>query len=266
MTHILVIEDDEAILQNIIDVLELEGYETASATNGAVGINLARRELPDLILCDIMMPIFDGYDVLRELRQDPITAEIPFIFLTALTDRNSMRQGMEMGADDYIPKPFSSEEMLTAIETRLSRVDTFGHLGARELDKAKSSLSRMVAQELQIPLKGINAVIELLSRQRGQLSEQEMDELIELLGTNSRRLTRVVDQLVFTVQIEQGALSHANLSTDGTPMPLRDIRNVAINTARKFAFRNQSLSIQVDEEDAAGMVLCQPAAIGRAHV
>ncbi|MDZ8259162.1 EAL domain-containing response regulator [Nostoc sp. ChiQUE01b] len=124
MPKILIIEDEEAVRENILDLLEAEDFETIAAANGRIGVNLAISEVPDLILCDMMMPEIDGYGVLTALRQDPSTATIPFIFLTAKSAKSDFRQGMDMGADDYITKPFTRAELLSAIMNRLEKYAT----------------------------------------------------------------------------------------------------------------------------------------------
>ena len=124
MTKILVVEDEAAIREKLMTVLGFEGFETFGAGDGRSGVELARRERPDLIVCDIMMPDLNGYGALRELRADPDTAAIPIIFLTAAASRADMRKGMELGADDYITKPYTVEELLAAVRTRLARQHT----------------------------------------------------------------------------------------------------------------------------------------------
>jgi EAL domain-containing protein (putative c-di-GMP-specific phosphodiesterase class I)/DNA-binding NarL/FixJ family response regulator len=121
MTKILVIEDEELVRENLLDLLEAEDYDTIAAANGRIGLNLAFSEVPDLILCDMMMPEVDGYGVLTTLRQDPLTATIPFIFLTAKSAKADFRQGMDLGADDYLTKPFTRAELLSAIVNRLEK-------------------------------------------------------------------------------------------------------------------------------------------------
>lgn len=121
MTKILVIEDEELVRENILDLLEAEDFDTIAAANGKIGLNLALSESPDLILCDMMMPELDGYGVLTTLRQEPATATIPFIFLTAKSAKADFRQGMDMGADDYLTKPFTRAELLSAIVNRLEK-------------------------------------------------------------------------------------------------------------------------------------------------
>lgn len=121
MKKILVIEDEPSVRANILEILELEDYHGIGAENGLIGVLWALEHIPDLIICDVMMPELDGYGVLTTLRQDPLTATIPFIFLTAKADKTDFRQGMELGADDYLTKPFTSEELLNSIATRFEK-------------------------------------------------------------------------------------------------------------------------------------------------
>jgi DNA-binding NarL/FixJ family response regulator len=121
MKKILVIEDDPEMRRNIVIVLRLEQYQPIAAENGRVGVELAKREKPDLILCDVMMPELDGYAVLKALHEDTNTALTPFIFLTAKGEKEDLRSGMNLGADDYLTKPVAQADLLKAIEVRLRR-------------------------------------------------------------------------------------------------------------------------------------------------
>lgn len=121
MTNILIIEDDEQTRENLQTILTMEGYRATAAANGRAGLEVLRQESPDLILCDVMMPELDGLGVLRAIRANPATAAIPFIFLTARGERKDQRIGMELGADDYLTKPASVDEVLGAVRTRLER-------------------------------------------------------------------------------------------------------------------------------------------------
>jgi len=123
MKKIILIEDNLDIRETTQEILELADYEVYSAENGKEGVKLAKEKNPDLIICDVMMPELDGYGVLRILCKNPITSNIPFIFLTAKTEKADIRKGMNLGADDYITKPFDESELLEAIETRLQRSD-----------------------------------------------------------------------------------------------------------------------------------------------
>ena len=125
MKKILVIEDDRVIRENILKLLKAEGFDVTGAENGAQGLNAAVSNLPDVILCDVMMPELDGYGVLVALRSNPITATVPFVFLTGKAERSEVRQGMELGADDYLTKPFSKAELVGAISSRLKKQAAF---------------------------------------------------------------------------------------------------------------------------------------------
>ena len=127
MKSILVIEDNKDIRENTAEILDLAGYKTFTAENGKKGVDIAVREKPDVIVCDIMMPELDGYGVLHLLRKNEATQTIPFIFLTAKTERSDFRKGMEMGADDYVTKPFEDIELLNAIEIRLRKAEILGN-------------------------------------------------------------------------------------------------------------------------------------------
>ena len=138
MNSILVIDDNADIRENTAEILELAGYKTFTAENGKQGVEIALKEKPTVIVCDIMMPELDGYGVLHLLRKNAGTQNIPFIFLTAKTERSDFRKGMEMGADDYITKPFDDIELLNAIEIRLKK--------AAILDSGYASSQQGVAQ------------------------------------------------------------------------------------------------------------------------
>jgi CheY-like chemotaxis protein len=121
MKKILVIEDEIFIRENLLELLEIEGFQAVGAENGNVGVQLAREQRPNLILCDVMMPGLDGYGVLDALREDPATATIPFLFLTASADRNNLQKIRQLGMDDYILKPFNVDKFLAAISARMDK-------------------------------------------------------------------------------------------------------------------------------------------------
>lgn len=123
MKSILLIEDNKEVRENTAEILELAGYNVTTADDGKKGVEEVKKSIPDLIICDIMMPVLDGYGVLHMLNKDIKTSSIPFIFLTAKAERSDMRKGMEMGADDYITKPFDKIELLNAVDSRLRKTD-----------------------------------------------------------------------------------------------------------------------------------------------
>jgi DNA-binding response OmpR family regulator len=140
MKKILLIEDNPDIRENTGEILTLAGYEVSMAENGKVGVDLAQRTKPDLIICDIMMPELDGYGVLHILNKNEETSPIPFIFLTAKTEKTDIRKGMTLGADDYLTKPFDDTDLLNAIETRLRKHE----LRSRQYDNTQSGLDHFI--------------------------------------------------------------------------------------------------------------------------
>src|SRR5215470_12250987 len=127
MKKILLIEDNKDMRENTTEILELANFKVTAAKNGKEGVEYALKDKPDLIICDIMMPVLDGYGVLHMLSKKEETAGIPFIFLTAKAERTDFRKGMEMGADDYVTKPFDDIELLNAIEIRLKKAEILEH-------------------------------------------------------------------------------------------------------------------------------------------
>ncbi|MFB2977935.1 response regulator [Microseira sp. BLCC-F43] len=164
---ILVIEDETTVGINIKEILESGGFDAIVAPDGKIGIKMAKEQLPDLIVCDIMMPDMDGYGVLTALRQDGATATIPFIFLTAKTTRDDLRQGMNLGADDYLTKPFRRKELLEAIASRLAKQTKVKQLEQKidelqQIDRQKDELIWTVSHDLRAPLANIKLIAETL--------------------------------------------------------------------------------------------------------
>jgi DNA-binding response OmpR family regulator len=167
MKKILLIEDNPEIRENMAEILDLAGYEVLTSENGKEGVALAIKEKPNLILCDIMMPVLDGYGVLHMIQKNAELQNVPFIFLTAKSERNEIRKGMEMGADDYITKPFDGTELLNAIEVRLRK-------------------SEQLKQSFPGNLQGVN---ELISVSAGK---DYLEELKEDRSTNRYKKKQVI--------------------------------------------------------------------------
>ncbi|GAC1381417.1 MAG: hypothetical protein NVSMB45_06200 [Ginsengibacter sp.] len=158
MKNVLVIEDNQQIRENIQEILKLANFNVLIAENGKVGIETAIINVPDIIICDIMMPELDGYAVYHMLKKNTLTENIPFIFLSAKAEHNEVRKGMDLGADDYITKPFSGTELLNSIEMRLKRAEQFKKLtsGINGLDELVSILSGEEALKQFVDNRGIN--------------------------------------------------------------------------------------------------------------
>jgi DNA-binding response OmpR family regulator len=142
MTKILIIEDNDNIRENVVEILELSGYEAFAANNGKAGVELALKIKPDIVLCDIMMPELDGYGVLHILNKNPETQATPIIFLTAKAERPDIRKGMELGVDDYLTKPFDDMELLRAIEARIKKKELQQLFYGQTIEKLDTLISR----------------------------------------------------------------------------------------------------------------------------
>ena len=192
MTRILVIEDEPQMRRNLVTILRLEQFEPLAAEHGQAGVELARRERPDLILCDVMMPELDGYGVLKALHDDPATMNIPFIFLTARGERIDVRAGMNLGADDYLVKPVDKADLLRAIRTRLARAE---QLARREFQPNFDSpaplhalgLTPRVAEVLLWVAQGkTNAEIGTILGISESTVKKHLLEIFEVLGVETR--------------------------------------------------------------------------------
>jgi two-component system, sensor histidine kinase and response regulator len=202
MTRILVIEDDENIRNNMAEILEYEGYSISKAENGVIGVESARNLLPDLILCDVMMPALDGYGVLLELQSQPLTASIPFIFLTALSDWSAVRLGMDSGADDYLTKPCTSIQLITAVTARLEKWTLMNNVYKQDLDELRGNLIRMLPHELRTPLSGILGYADIMKLDYENLDKHDIRQIAEDIGIAGRRLQQVIENYLLYAQTE----------------------------------------------------------------
>ncbi len=202
MNKILVIEDEQLVRENILERLQAEDFDTISATNGLVGVQMARAHRPDLIICDVMMPELDGHGVLMALRQDPITATTPFIFLTAKADKVDLRQGMELGADDYLTKPFTKAELLGAIAARLKIKAVLTQQSEQKLTELRKSITHALPQELLSPLMEVFSFTQTLIEDCTSLKPHEILETAQDINNAAVHLQRVVENFIMYAQIE----------------------------------------------------------------
>ncbi|MBP0019636.1 MAG: response regulator [Cyanobacteria bacterium SBLK] len=212
---ILIIEDEYSILKTTEEILALEGYRTISADNGEMGLHLAQEKIPDLILCDIMMPKLNGYEVLQALQADKATQMIPIIFLTAKAERKDMRQGMELGADDYLTKPFDIPELLGAVSSRLKRQNLYyrqiqqERTKNQELERLAEKIRKKMAQSQKLaeikedlldkiiadfsnPISSINVALKML---KTAPTDEQRDLYIHLLQEECRREMQLLNEI-----------------------------------------------------------------------
>jgi len=209
MKTILVIEDEEIIRETIQDILEEENYKVLTADNGKTGVELAKKEIPDFIICDVMMPELDGYGVINELKSDKSTYElksdkstslIPFIFLTAKSQKGDLREGMALGADDdYLIKPFTTDELLNVISTRLEKAKTIEEKTETKMDELRTNIIYSLPHELRTSLTGILTSLEILQDMNKTSTPEERNEYYEMIETSAKKLeTLIRNQLIYT--------------------------------------------------------------------
>jgi two-component system, sensor histidine kinase and response regulator len=234
VTKVLVIEDSADLRDDLIEMLTLDGYETKGAENGRIGVQLAQQIMPDLIVCDIMMPEMDGYDVLMTLRRDPETAGIPFIFLTARTEHIDRRQGMVLGADDYLTKPFDVQELLDSIDAQLEKRALANAAAKKRQDQLRESIVTALPHELRTPLNTIIGFSEMLQSEAQYLKPDQVASWAGHIHTAAYRLYHLVENYLYYVRL-QVAVQQKTAPEIYTPMDdLRAaIEQQAISLAQK---------------------------------
>ncbi|ASU31947.1 response regulator [Mucilaginibacter xinganensis] len=189
---VLIIEDNVDIRENVVEILDLANYEVLAADNGRTGVDLALKNLPDIILCDIMMPELDGYGVLYLLLKNPDTAVIPFIFLTAKAEKVDLRKGMEMGADDYLTKPFDDIELLSAIESRLRKKADQQNFYSKSLDQ----LDNLIAKN-----EGLAELKKIISERK--IRQFKKDQVVYYEGDRGNGLYLLLSGRIKTVKMAE---------------------------------------------------------------
>ena len=250
MTKILTIEDEPDVREIILDILEAEGYEVAGASDGNAGVHLAAAFQPDLILCDVMMPELDGYGVLAALRQLPATATTPFIFLTARTTKGDVRQGMHLGADDYLTKPFTHDELLGAVSARLQRQSVAQVQSQAQLDALRHSIAFSLPHELRTPLNGIVATSQLLLEELEDLDADEMREMLLDIHSSGQRLFRLIQNFLLYAEVELMARDRSRmqeLRQLRLDYPAATIEAAAQRQARDWPDRGADLHLRVED-------------------
>lgn len=198
MGRILVIEDENHVRGSIVDLLEAKGYEVMEASCGQDAFEAVKKQIPDLVLSDIMMPGINGYDVLREFQQNKKTASVPFIFLTAKSDISDMREGMNYGADDYITKPFKAKELLNAIEIRLKK----RKMAEEKLENLRLNITRYVPHEMRTPLVAMLGFSQMILDDYYHLSSDEIYDMVDKIRIGSKRLHKTVEKFITFSEIE----------------------------------------------------------------
>lgn len=241
MAKVLVIDDEASIRETILINLRKSGFETLSAVNGAEGIKIARTQLPDVIICDVRMELVSGYEMLSVIRNEPMTASTPFILITAEASRTGMRQGMELGADDYLIKPFTGPEIIAAVNSQLQKRQAVLLLAEQKLNELRAQLSTSIPHELRTPLNGIMGYADILRKQSAELEPAEVAQMSERIFKNAKRLHRLVENFLIYAQLEILETDHSKIAslkknrTDDVAMAIDTIATQkTYETARSF--------------------------------
>lgn len=248
MTKVLVIDDSQDVTNLVGETLQVNGYSVFAAPDGLAGVQMAQQCRPDLILCDVNMPRLDGYATLTALRQHSGTATIPFIFLTGITEKVNVRQGMELGADDYLTKPFTISELLAAVKARLDKQAAIVRQAERKLEELRGNISLALPHELLTPLTGILGFSSLLAENYDRITASELFEVANSLQASALRLQRTVENFLLYSQIElvaADASKVAALRTGEFLLAKDGLLDLAYQLARR-AGREEDISVRVE--------------------
>lgn len=257
MYKILVIEDETSVRQNLWELLTCEDFDVIAAENGRIGVELAQQEIPDLVICDVMMPELDGHGVLNILRQEPITATIPLIFLTAKSDKTDLRQGMELGADDYITKPFTRAELLAAVSSRLQKQFIIHQQSEKRLDELRSSITMCLPHEMKTPLNSILGFSELLMKEVDTLPRHEIRDMALFINLSGERLHKLVQNFLLYAELEIIAtdLERINqLRSEKTIFPSMALKKLITEQAKQAG---RDADLQVNFQTRCRLKICE---------
>jgi len=202
MRKILVIDDAEFILESTSTLLKFEGYEVFTATDGEAGVKLAFEALPDMILCDISMPKMDGYGVLKAIKEDRYLSTIPFVFLTAFAEKVNMRAGMAKGADDYIIKPFTKEDLIAAIDSQWKKYTLIDQRVQKQVNEVGKNVTYVLPHEFRTALNEVIGSAKFLISGAGTVSNEEIRETSEDIVFSANRLLKITENFLIYVSIE----------------------------------------------------------------
>jgi CheY-like chemotaxis protein/anti-sigma regulatory factor (Ser/Thr protein kinase) len=202
MKKILLIEDNPNVLLNTTKMLQAEGYIVISAGDGRTGLEMAQQHIPSLIICDIMMPELDGYGVISALRTNPATTTIPFIFLSAKSDKNDFRQGMELGSDDYLTKPFSRDELLGSINAQFKKQDVISSYYKQELDNLRGNISKSLPHQLLFPAIEIMGLADILVKNYHAMQAHEVPDIGKRIRKAGRDMHEMVKKFLLYAELE----------------------------------------------------------------
>ena len=243
---ILVIEDQADIRATLKDILEINGHEVLTAEDGVVGVKLAAQQ-PDFIFCDMMMPHLDGPGVLAAVKQMPLIRDVPFVFLTARASRDEQREGMNLGADDYITKPFTESDLLNAIAARTKRQQSVREKITELTEHQRREIHAQWSHELLTPLNAILGSLDLLESDADHIKPDELKEILAFIREGARRQERLARKLIRYFSLEQ--MRHAAHPAAPARCPAAEAIKVGAAKAAQEMNRASTLSVSAAEGD-----------------
>ncbi|MDZ7961284.1 MAG: response regulator [Aulosira sp. DedQUE10] len=252
LKKILVVEDEPQVRENIASILGFEGFYRTTAENGLIGLQRAKEEIPDLIICDVMMPELNGYEFVESLRQDPKMATIPVIFLTAKADRTDLRQGMELGADDYLTKPFTPAELRRAIEVQFKKQTMIAQKNQVKFQQLCNTITVSLPHELHTPLQNIIALPQLLIEDWDSTSDTEKLEMIEAVYKSGKQLYGLTQNFLLYAKLEVILSDAEKVAGFREYAPQTLLKTIVEETAYQEAENAQrALDLELDIHDEA---------------
>ena len=248
MSKILVIDDESWLREMIRLELEQRGFEVLEATDSEEGLALANEQMPDIILCDVNMDkAGEGYTMLSKLRENAPTAAIPFILMTGLADAAGMRLGMELGAYDYLPKPFKVDELYATVNARLRKVETVRQEAEKKLSLLRSQISLMLPHEMRTPLNGIISNAEMLAESADSLEPATIAEMSQEICLSGQRLERLIENFLIYAQLEIVASDPQSISRlrSTTTNRSAEVARKAASTQAEKAGRAPDLQLEL---------------------
>jgi signal transduction histidine kinase len=240
MKRILVIDDDETLLATLAVALREAGYEVETTASGQEGLRRAGELLPDLILCDVHMPDIEGPTVLQALRGDPATADLQVVLMTGVQSNLPVRSGMDLGADDFLLKPFTVEALLQCVAARLRRGDLHRRIETHTLDELRRTLQSTLPHEFFTPLAGILGLAELLRADYGNIPREEAETMLRDIERSARRLHRSLSNYLMILELQSG-------KSDTPAPPLLSEEAVAEIVTTTARLAEDKLTIIVEE-------------------
>jgi signal transduction histidine kinase len=255
-TTVLIVDDDLTIRASVLDLLRVEGYHVLSASDGLEALGILQRLTPDLIISDISMPTMDGYAFLKAVRSNASWTLIPFIFLSARNQAHDIREGVRLGVDQYLVKPFEPDDLLVAIEARLKRIKDIEVATLTDVESMKQQLMNTISHELRTPLTHIYGYVSLLREESPNLSPDELKEMVGTIQRGTERLVKLVEDLLIAARLDSGEIA-LEIQYGSKPVRLDGVVADAV-ASQSEASEGRGVTIETTLSPETGTIWCEP--------